>query len=297
VQKSAQDLGVEFASSGDLSASAEKVPPVRIGLWDKYGGSMPSGQMRWLMEQFEMPFRLVYPQELDAGNLRSKFDVLIFPESSIPGNTVTGRGGGGRGGGRGGAESIPAEFQSWVGNVTSDRTIPKLKEFVQAGGRIIAIGASSLNIAQQFGFPITNHLVERTPTGSSSTPLPHEKFYVPGSLLEVTYDTTTDAAQGEDGRGIVFFENSPVMRLGPDAALKGVKPIAWFDNPAPLKSGWAWGQNYLDQGVAMAEARYGQGTVYMYGPEITFRAQPHATFKLLFNAIAGPGKPDNRIIP
>jgi hypothetical protein len=79
--------------------------------------------------------------------------------------------------------------------------------------------------------------------------------------------------------------------------LKGVKPIAWFDNPAPLKSGWAWGQNYLDQGVAMAEAKYGQGTVYMYGPEITFRAQPHATFKLLFNAIAGPGKPDTRIVP
>jgi hypothetical protein len=301
VQKSAQDLGVDFASSADLSANAEKVPPVRIGLWDRYGGSMPSGQMRWLMEQFEMPFRVIYPQELDAGNLRSKFDVLIFPESSIPGNTVTGRGGGGggggRGGGRGGTENIPAEFQSWVGNVTLERTIPKLKEFVQAGGRIIAIGASSLNIAQQFGFPITNHLVERTPTGVSSTPLPRDKFYVPGSLLEVTYDTTTDAARGEDARGIVFFENSPVMRLGPDAALKGVKPIAWFDNPSPLKSGWAWGQNYLDQGVAMAEARYGQGTVYMYGPEITFRAQPHATFKLLFNAIAGPGRPDNRIIP
>ena len=38
-------------------------------------------------------------------------------------------------------------------------------------------------------------------------------------------------------------------------ALKGVKPVAWFDNPAPLKSGWAWGQNYLDGGVAMAFGR------------------------------------------
>ncbi|HVT37566.1 MAG TPA: M14 metallopeptidase family protein [Gemmatimonadaceae bacterium] len=297
VQKSSQDLGVDFASASDLSASADKVPPARIGLWDRYGGSMPSGQMRWLMEQFELPFRVVYPQELDAGNLRAKFDVLIFPENSIPG-TGPGGGRGGRGGGGGGGPvgTIPAEFQAWLGAVTADKTIPKLKEFVQQGGRIVAIGPSSINIAQQFGFPITNHLVERTPTGVAPTPLPRDKFYVPGSLLEVAYDTTESAARGEDARGIVFFENSPVFRLGPDAAAKGVKPIAWFDNPAPLRSGWAWGQNYLDQGVAMAEGRYGQGTVYMYGPEITFRAQPHATFKLLFNAIVGDGRPD-RVIP
>jgi hypothetical protein len=294
VQKSAQDLGVDFASAGDLSANADKVPPARIGLWDRYGGSMPSGQMRWLMEQFELPFRVVYPQELDAGNLRAKFDVLIFPENSIPG-TGPPSGRGGRGGG-GAVGTIPAEFQAWLGAVTADKTVPKLKEFVQQGGRIVAIGPSSINIAQQFGFPITNHLVERTPTGAAPTPLPRDKFYVPGSLLEVAYDTTESAARGEDAHGIVFFENSPVFRLGPEAAAKGVKPIAWFDSPAPLRSGWAWGQNYLDQGVAMAEAKYGQGTVYMYGPEITFRAQPHATFKLLFNAIVGDGKPD-RVIP
>jgi hypothetical protein len=177
----------------------------------------------------------------------------------------------------------------------SPATIVKLKEFVSAGGRLVAIGPSSINAAQQFGFPVTSHLVERTPTGTGTTPLPSDKFYVPGSILEVAYDTTALSAKGQDARGPVFYDNSPVMRLGPDAALKGVKPIAWFDNPAPLKSGWAWGQNYLDGGVAMAEGKYGQGTVFMFGPEITFRAQPAATFKLLFNSIVGDGKPN--IVP
>ncbi len=300
VQKSAKDIGVTFESSPDLASAGEKLPPLRIGLWDRFGGSMPSGQMRWLMEQYELPFRVVYPQELDAGNLRSKFDVLIFPESSIPG-VGGGRGGrGGGGGGRGGAQdttAIPAEFRSWIGNVSVDRTLPKLKEFLQQGGRIIAIGPSSINIAEQLGLPVTNHLVERTPTGTAGAPLPAEKYYVPGSLLEVAYDTTLDATRGEDSHGIVFFDNSPVMRLGPDAELKGVKPIAWFENGTPLRSGWAWGQNYLDGGVAMAEAKYGQGTVYLFGPEITFRAQPAATFKLLFNAIVGGSKVDTRIVP
>jgi len=76
-----------------------------------------------------------------------------------------------------------------------------------------------------------------------------------------------------------------VFRLGPDAASRGVTPIAWFDSPAPLRSGWAWGQHYLDGGVAIAEARVGKGRLLLCGPEITFRAQPHGTFKFLFNAL------------
>lgn len=300
VDKSAKDIGVTFESSADLASSGEKLPPVRIGLWDRFGGSMPSGQMRWLMEQYELPFRVVYPQELDQGNLRAKFDVLIFPENSIPG---VGGGRGGRGGGGGfgrGAQdttSLPEQYRSWVGNITAEKTLPQIKEFLRQGGRVVAIGPSSLNIAEQLALPVSNDLVERSPTGTAGAPLPSEKYYVPGSLLEVAYDTTLDATRGQDSHGIVFFDNSPVMRLDPDAELKGVKPIAWFENGTPLRSGWAWGENYLDGGVAMAEAKYGEGTVYLYGPEITFRAQPAATFKLLFNAIVGGSKVDNRIVP
>jgi hypothetical protein len=82
-----------------------------------------------------------------------------------------------------------------------------------------------------------------------------------------------------------MFDNSPVFRLGDDAAARGVRPVAWFDSPAPLRSGWAWGQQHLDRGVAVAAAKVGKGEVYLFGPEITFRAQPAGTFKLLFNGI------------
>ena len=61
-----------------------KLRPVRIGLWDRYGGSVESGWIRWLLERYEFPFDVVYPQTLDAGNLRAKYDVLIFPTEAIP---------------------------------------------------------------------------------------------------------------------------------------------------------------------------------------------------------------------
>ena len=83
----------------------------------------------------------------------------------------------------------------------------------------------------------------------------------------------------------VFFDHSPVMKLLPDAAQEGVKPVAWFETDHPLRSGWAWGQEHLKDGVAMAEARVGKGQLYLFAPEMLFRGQPHGTFKFLFNGI------------
>ena len=37
----------------------------------------------------------------------------------------------------------------------------------------------------------------------------------------------------------------------------------------------------------MAEAKVGQGTLYLFGPEILFRAQSHGAYKLFLNALDG----------
>ena len=72
-----------------------------------------------------------------------------------------------------------------------------------------------------------------------------------------------------------------------------VRPSSWRrksessrrGSATPLRSGWAWGQQYLNQAVAVADAPVGKGRLVMFGPEVLWRAQPHATFKLFFNAI------------
>jgi hypothetical protein len=115
--------------------------------------------------------------------------------------------------------------------------------------------------------------------------LPREKYYIPGSLLSATVDNNDPLAYGMPGTVDVFFDNSPVFRLDPDAALKHTYAVAWFASPTPLRSGWAWGQQYLDGGTAIVDAKIGAGKVFVFGPEVTFRAQSHATFKLLFNAL------------
>jgi len=151
---------------------------------------------------------------------------------------------------------------------------------------VITVGTAS-TLGYELGLPIENHLQVRAP-GKAPRPLTGEEYYVPGSVLQIAVDNHDPVAAGMGDRVDVFFDNSPVFRLQPDAALKGTKAVAWFDNPAPLRSGWAWGQNYLEGGAAIVESNYGKGKVYLFGPEITFRGQPHGTFKFLFNGIYAP---------
>ncbi len=280
VSRAAAELGVTVTPVAAKPAG-ESVPvgKARIGLVDEYGGSMPSGWIRWLLEQYEFPFEVVYPPGLDAGSLEARFDVLIVADDLIP---VPGR--------RAGSPSIdpstvPEPYRSQIGRVTPERTIPALKAFLDGGGTIVAIGPSTA-LATHLRLPIASALVTRTPTGDR--PLKQEEYYVPGSVLRVRVDPAQPLAWGMPAQADVYFDNSPVFRLGPDAASRGIVPIAWFDSPAPLRSGWAWGQHYLDGGIAIAEARVGKGRLVLCGPEITFRAQPHGTFKFLFNALRKP---------
>jgi hypothetical protein len=275
VQEMAETKGLNFVRTGSRpNAQAFEVQPVRIGLWDRYGGSMPSGWVRWILEQFEFPFEVVYPRALDAGDLNRQFDVLIFVDGAIP------SGGGGRGGGGGG--NVPAEFEHMTGNVSVDRTVPQLRAFMEAGGTVITIGSSTV-LAEHLDLPVADAMT-RLVDGELQG-LPRSEYYIPGSILQARVDNTQPIAHGLPERVDFFFDNSPVMKLLPASSMEGVRPVAWFDSAEPLRSGWGHGMRYLEGGVAAAAAEVGQGKLYLFGPEITFRAQPHGTFRFLFNGI------------
>ena len=235
LEKVATDLGVNLqAVRVNFVAANPPVKVQRIGLWDQYGGSIASGWTRWILEQFEFPFSRVFAQELDAGNLNAKYDVLIFVDGAIP---PVGTGASRPGGGRGQAPEltaadVPAEYRTHLGRLTAERTIPQLRQFVEAGGTIVAIGSSAENIAAHFKLPVEDHLVE------NGKPLPRSKYFVPGSILTAAVDTGHPLAAGMSAHSDFFFDNSPVFRITGD----GVRPIATFDTSTPLRSGWAWGQ-------------------------------------------------------
>jgi hypothetical protein len=231
-----------------------------------------------LFEQYEFPFEVVYPPRMDRGNLKRDFDVLLFPTGAVPGRAAM-------------ADddpystqnfdptTIPEEYRDRLGGVSTDITVPQLREFLEDGGTIITIGTSA-NLATHLGLPIGNHIVD-----ANGRPLPEEEYYIPGSILQARVDNSNPLTYGLPEHVDMMFDDSPVLRLEAGAEAQGVRRVAWYDSDTPLRSGWAWGQEHARNGLAAIEADVGAGKLVIFGPEVLYRGQPHETFKFVFNAI------------
>jgi hypothetical protein len=136
----------------------------------------------------------------------------------------------------------------------------------------------STALAYHLGLPVQDFLLD-----SEGVPLRSEEFFIPGSLLEVSLNTERPIARGLRDRLIVNYARSPVF--GVSAGAPGIEVLASFDDATPLRSGWAWGQEHLEGGAAMVEADVGRGSLFLFGPQITYRGQTHAAYPLLFNGI------------
>jgi hypothetical protein len=245
VTKAAADLGLTFTATADQPREAMRIRPVRIALWDRDGGTVSSGWTRWILERYEFPFDVITSSTVDRGSLAERFDAIILPDEAA---------------------------------VRRMGSLPRLKQFIESGGTVIAIGQAAL-LAAELGSAAPAPV--ETPAGGTPQPLPREKYYVPGSVVRVAVDPSRPVAYGMDREVDVFFDNSPVFALTSNNARR----IAWFASPTPLRSGWARGQQHLDGTVAMVEVSIGRGRLIAFGPQVTFRAQSHGTFKLLFNAL------------
>lgn len=278
LKQSGMEQGIKANPVKEKPSNLIKIMPSRIALFDQYGGSMTSGWTRWIMEQFNFPFQVIYPQDIDKGQLNKKFDVILFTDGTIPsmGRSQFQRR-------MPEANDIPKEYRGMLGSITSEKSIPKLKEFLNNGGNIITIG-SATNLMYHLELPVQNALVKVDDKGNKVS-LASTDYYIPGSILKAKLDKNQPESWGMPSNVDVVFNRSPVFRLDADAYSKGITPIAWYTKDDLLRSGWAWNASYLDQGVAALKAKVGDGYLYAYGPEILFRGQSHGTYKLLFNIL------------
>ncbi len=303
----AAEFGVDFTGvASQPPGRMLRLGKPRIALADEYGGSMPSGWIRWVLEQWEYTgFDVVYPPDLDAGNLRDDYDVIILPDGIVREGSMFARFFGGMpdstvqkivaspmfqrmmaqyGMSPPDPNTVPEEWRLRMGETSDEKTVPQLRRFLEDGGTVLAIGSSTI-LGSKLGLPVEDAVVKVGEDGSEES-LGREEYYLPGSVLRSHVDDASLIAHGIPDQVDVFFDNSPVFKLGDNAASMGVRTVAWFDSPEPLRSGWAWGQHHLEGAAAVVSADVGDGHLYLFGPEIAFRAQPHGTFKFLFNGIA-----------
>ena len=245
-----------------------EVAAPRVAMYQRYGGgNMEEGWTRLVFDQFDFPYTSLMDEELQAGNLNAKYDAIVFPHDSYAAITGMGGGGGGRGG-RGG--NTPPEYRSGIG----EAGLEALREFVDNGGRVVAMAGATDFAIQAFSLGVRDALA-----GLNST-----EFYCPGSTLHVDVDATNPLAWGMPSDTLALFWSSPAFVITARDAYNYARVVTYAERDI-LQSGWLIGEEHLSNRAAVVTASVGDGEVVLLGIRAQHRAQTHGTYKLLFNAL------------
>jgi len=244
------------APTGQLRSLAKP----RIALYRPWMPSMDEGWTRWVLEQYEFPYSVLRDAEIKTGKLIDNYDAILIARQSKD-------------------SLLKGATQDWIrpehrGALGADG-VAALKEFVRAGGTLITLGSASLLPAEEFPLPLK----------SSLKGLRGEQFSCPGSILRVFVDNTSPVGYGMPDEVPAVFYNDLAFDLAAPLGEQSVRVIAKYPSGSLLKSGWIGGPEYLEDRVAAAEVTIGKGRVIVLGFSAVNRAQPHATFKLLFNSL------------
>ena len=247
-------LAMEKAPDGDV---ATKKP--RVGLYRPWVASIDEGWTRWILENYGFAPITLRNADILAGHLREMYDTVVIPDM----NARAMRDGFAPG-------SIPGEFAGGLGDVGFEA----LREFVTAGGTLVALNNASSSIIEALGLPVTNILAG----------VKTEDFFCSGSLLRIELkDGPHPALWGMAKSPAVFFERGPAFDIKP--GFKGTILASYPKDRNPLASGYVLHPEKIQGKAAAMEVFYGGGRVYLFGFRPQWRGQSHGTYKLLFNAI------------
>jgi glutamine amidotransferase-like uncharacterized protein len=106
-------------------------------------------------------------------------------------------------------------------------------------------------------------------------------------MLNIRMDTTHPLSYGMQAEEVAYFADSPAFQTNPPDARIERRVVASYPSDAEdiLASGYLKGGEKLEGRAAVVEYGVGKGKVVLIGFRPQHRAQPHRTFKLLWNAL------------
>jgi hypothetical protein len=249
------------------------VAPARVGLYKPWVASMDEGWTRWLLERYEIPFINLNNEDIKESSFAGQVDVLLFPDVS---KTVIEKG-----------EPDPEHRRWWTplppeysGGIEPEGG-EHIKTWVEGGGTVVALDSSAAYFIELFDLPVTDVLAE----------VDKETFSAPGSLLRLEVDTSNPLGFGMRPIEAGYFASSPAFRTKvPDPRFDRRVVARYPDHRDDIPvSGYIKGADLLTKRAAVVEVKVGEGRVVLIGFRAQHRAQPHRTFKLLFNSLYLPG--------
>lgn len=262
----AREIGVTFTAidappPGVPDEPKQSVRMPRVALYAPWtSGNIDEGWTRWVLEQYEFPYTTVHNADIRAGGLRRKFDAIILADQS-PREIVDGNLG----------AAIRPEYRGGIGDIGVD----SLQRFVGEGGTLIALGAASDLVVDRFPVPVRDQ----------KRALRRDQHFAPGTILRIQVDTSNPLGYGMAADTYGFYNNSPFFTLVDGFSATKASVIARYPNEDIVASGWLRGEDAMAGRAAVVEVDTKPGRIILFGLRPQHRAQTHATFPMLFNAL------------
>ncbi|GBD33566.1 hypothetical protein HRbin33_02560 [bacterium HR33] len=272
-----QELGLEVRGLEDRPRGALSVlRQPRVGVYKSYvtewvdDWTAAEGWTRYLFDNYEIPYTSLFNADIRRGNLSGSYDVILIPDQAVE-DII--------GGYRAGRRQFELPHQAlpppeYRGGIESDG-VQALEAFVREGGTLILVDRACDLATREMKLEVRNVLEG----------LSREEFFGPGSIVRIEVDPDHPLGYGMPAEAYGYFRKSRAFEVTAPRASVAVR----YSAGDVLASGWLLGENFVRGRAAVVEVPHGRGRVVLLGFSPYFRAQPHGTFKLLFNAIYSSG--------
>jgi hypothetical protein len=306
------ELGLHFygvASAPDVPH--HEAPAPRIGVWVPWADTDSIGWIRYSLDQRRVPYTYLRDEDIRAGNLRSKIDVLLYghvdlelaeqiegiPKSWSPmpfkktAQTPS--------------FGTPAESDDITGGIGYEG-LAQIQKFVDGGGLMVTLGSGSMLALEGGLVRFVRRAAGGTPRsaaggGAASSSASQTATRTPGAHLRVTFDQPEHPiAYGYPTHTYVFRQNFPLyntprrwLRMaycttcldGPEDRSGIVMEWGDSDGKPFVVSGQAWGEQNLIGRPAILDMPVGKGHIVSFNFNPMHRDLNRGDQRMLWNAL------------
>jgi len=221
---------------------------------------MDEGWTRFVLDHYAWDYTKIHNEDIKSGGLRKKFDAIILPdqrENAIMDGLDY--------------KTIVEEYKGGIG----EKGWEALHQFVADGGTLVALGEASNLLLDKLPLPVKD--IKKTVT--------RDQHFAPGTIVNLQVDTAHPLGRGIAPDTWGFYINSPFFQLTEGFSSQKVSVAARYPNSKVNASGWLRGEDLMYGRAAVVAVELNPGKVVLFGIRPQHRAQTHATFGMLFNAL------------
>jgi ferredoxin-fold anticodon binding domain-containing protein len=273
-------LNVSPLFTNDIEANMiVEVKMPSIAIVDSWFHDMDAGWTRYVFDTYNIPFKVLRPDDLADEKLIKNYQVIIFPNQNAD-LLTTGK--------RKRDEdywpmNLPPQFAKGMGTKGKNN----LLKFIDNGGKVLSWGQSVDLFLGMLTIELEKDKKEEfsLPVSDVSSTISKNGLEAIGCHVKVNSLQSSTLTYGMPSAFPIFFTGSPVFETSIPYFDTDRRVILTYPEGDPKLSGYMKNGELLENKAAMVWVKKNKGQLFLFGFNPQFRGQTSGAFKLIFNAL------------